>query len=108
MEEKIIRAIVRSETAYQFYKIEKAYYQSKRIYTANLSIYNLLIEYSYVCDEDLITETLNYIFHLEDWFLQYKELEKSVTQLQQEFIFERFKNSPSFPKHFKSKLKEKL
>jgi hypothetical protein len=108
MEEKIIRAILRSEMAYQLYSIEKTYYQSKRIFNANLVIHELLVDYSFICEEDIIDDTLNYIFHLEDWFLQYIDLEKSVSDLQQEFVFQRFKNSPSFPKHIKSKLKQKI
>lgn len=100
MIEKIIRAIQRSQMAYERYKDNKLYYQALRIYRANVELYDLLNEFLYECENHLQMEVINYLFHLEDWFEQFKELETTNPMLGDRFVFKRFKDSPSFPNSF--------
>ena len=95
----------RSQFAYQEYLKGKKYYQAKRIFNANKELLELLKEFQFVCDSDLLEIVYSYIFHLEDWFLQFEEKEKQVTNLEEEFVFFRFDNSFSFPSEFYEKIK---
>jgi hypothetical protein len=95
---KIKRAIYRSQLAYGFYSRNKLYYNALRIYKANQVVYDLLNIYIYECDEDDLDIVTSYIFHLEDWFEQFKVLELTIIKLDDEFIFIRFDDSPAFPK----------
>ena len=104
MEQKIIRSIGRSTSAYALYKDDKMYYQALRIFNANKKTYKLLIEYSYSCNESILKEVYNYIFHLEDWFEQFHKFASQVEELESVFVFERLKNSIPFPSDFITKL----
>jgi DNA-directed RNA polymerase specialized sigma subunit len=95
---KIYRSVSRSQVAYELYITEKKYYQALRIWQANKEIYKLLLDFLYYCNEEELGTVQNYIFHLEDWFNQFEELEKVVVSLESEFFFKRFKGSPEFPK----------
>lgn len=99
------RAIIRSTKAYQLYLSNKYYYQALRIYHANQIVYVLLNEYYNICDEVDMEHVLNYIFHLEDWFEQFKQLQKTNPNLKECFVFERFADSPAFPSDFLNLLK---
>ena len=103
--EKLIRAIERSQNAYQLYLKEKKYYQALRIFAANEKVYELLNIYIYECDEEMLSDIIAYLFHLEDWFNQFLFLESQNPGLEDVFIFNRFNQSPSFPKNFFKALK---
>jgi len=94
----------RSEFAYQEYFKNRKYYQAKRIYSANKEILDLLREFQFLCEEDLLEDVNHYIFHLEDWFLQFYELEKRVEDLDDNFVFERLEHSFKFPRVFYKKI----
>ena len=95
---KLHRAIGLSQSAYDLYRLEKKYYQALRIKHANEKVYELLELFLYKCDEKEVKVVHTYIFHLEDWFNQFADLELRVTDLASEFIFARFETSPAFPK----------
>jgi len=106
MNNKIKITLLRTNQAYKLYARNKKYYQAKRIYKANKKLYKLLNEFLFE-ETSNKEETLNFIFHLEDWFEQFKEQEKllgdSLT-LDSEFVFLRKKESPSFPLDYKKNL----
>ncbi len=94
---KIIFHIKRSQLAYELYQEEKKYYQALRIYKANKAIYLLLIENGDLWNNIPDKSVMEYIFHLEDWFEQFDHLvTSSVINLEDEFAFNRFENSPPF------------
>jgi hypothetical protein len=95
---KIKIAIHRSQLAYGFYSNNKLYYNALKIYKANQEIYDLLNKYIYICDNEILDVILSYIFHLEDWFEQFKDLELKISKLDEQFVFIRFEDSPAFPK----------
>ncbi|AZA85006.1 hypothetical protein C1637_22260 [Chryseobacterium lactis] len=97
---KLLRALDRSEKAYALYLHNKKYFQALRIYNANKNIYELLNEYIYTCEEKDTPLVIEYIFHLEDWFNQF-ETEES-TNLADVFVFHRLEGAISFPKNFKN------
>lgn len=101
---KLQIAIGRSQAAYNLYVPEKKYFQALRIKSANLNVYEILEIYLYECDETEKEAVQRYIFHLEDWLNQFAELERTEPDLESEFVFERFKNSPEFPKTFVNKI----
>jgi len=104
LEKKIIREIQRSTNAYELYKEDKMYYQALRIFSANKKIYKLLVQYSYDCEEAILKDVYNYIFHLEDWFNQFHKYADKPIELEAEFVFERLKNSIPFPSDFINKI----
>ncbi|MCF8323169.1 MAG: hypothetical protein K9I26_08540 [Flavobacterium sp.] len=104
IESTIIRSIDRSSFAYELYKVDKMYYQALRIFRANKKLYDLLVEYSFLCEDSIVKEVHNYIFHLEDWFEQFNHSATSSVQLEDVFAFEKLKNSISFPSDFINKL----
>jgi hypothetical protein len=101
---KLQIAIGRSQAAYNLYVPEKKYFQALRIKSANLNVYEILEVYLYECEENEKEAIQQYIFHLEDWFNQFEELERTGPELESEFVFERLKNSPEFPKTFVNKI----
>lgn len=101
---KLQIAIGRSQAAYNLYVPEKKYFQALRIKSANLNVYEILEVYLYECEENEKESIQQYIFHLEDWFNQFEELERTGPELESEFVFERLKNSPEFPKKFVNKI----
>ena len=96
--------MLRSTSAYNLYREDKMYYQALRIFSANKKTYKLLVRYSYSCDEMILKEVCNYIFHLEDWFNQFNKNADKPIELEAEFVFERLKNSIPFPSDFINKL----
>ncbi|NBC57066.1 MAG: hypothetical protein GVY05_02110 [Bacteroidetes bacterium] len=99
------RAILRSEAAYALYISQKKYHQALHIYKANLRVYELLLEYAEFCSSSNLNLVFEYIFHLEDWFVQFKNQEKEVTSLEDLFVFSRLLNGIPYPKTFKQLLK---
>ena len=98
----LINNIKRSELAYCNYKLHPNYHHALRIYYANKKIYkqlNRLLEVDSL-DEKYLIDIFNYLFHLEDWFFQFNLLENKTIQPQDEFIFEPFIYSISYPKNF--------
>ncbi len=94
---KVIFHIKRSQLAYDLYRKEKKLYQALRIYKANKAIYSLLVENGDLWNNGLDRSIIAYIFHLEDWFEQFDHLvTSSVINLEDEFVFNRFKHSPPF------------
>lgn len=100
MNNKLIRAIKRSELAYSHYVENKQYFQALRIYKANQKIYELLNEFIFSCPDQLVSDVINYIFHLEDWFEQFDQ-HSSGKQLSDRFVFDRMDYSIVFPSDFK-------
>lgn len=98
------RAIKRSQSAYEIYLPEKKYHQALHIYKANQVVYQLLVAYSEDCEEILLRDIFQYIFHLEDWFAQFLALEASTPELEDTFIFEKLQFGISYPKEFCTKL----
>ena len=98
LKNRIERTIIQSQQAYDLYKDGRMYYQAKRIYNINISMLTLLNEYKYICNIEHLPTIINYIFHIEDWKLQFEAEEQSLSALDQVFAFERFKNSIPFPK----------
>lgn len=100
LNEDLKRSILRSQKAYQLYLENKRYHQALRIFKANEIVYRLLQEFLFDCDESLLEEVFNYIFHLEDWFESFKFLEKAGHSLEDTFVFPRLDDSPGFPRYF--------
>jgi len=98
--------INRSQQAYQYYINDKKYYQALRILKANICIYELLTANASLWKGDMQNVIIQYIFHLEDWFEQFRQLEKTRPGLTDSFIFERLDGSPSFPKEIIEKLNQ--
>lgn len=93
---RINLAIIRSEKAYRYYLKDKLYFQALRIYKANEILYNLLQEYQLNCSNEEQEKICNYIFHLEDWMLQFEDNKIKVKSPIEIFIFERWKESIPF------------
>ena len=109
IEKKIIRSIQRSQSAYELYLEDKFYFQALRIYKSNLQVYSLLNEYVFLCEESVLSDVLKYIFHLDDWFLQFKQAEVQLSPNPEDlFVFDRLNKSISFPSDFTAKLNESL
>ena len=94
--------IERSQKAYDLYKTYPNYHHALHIFNANKVIYE---ELNKLLASDKLSysfrnQIYNYIFHLEDWFLQFGLYEKHVEGLEEEFIFEPFKHSIPFPTNF--------
>ena len=104
LEHKLRKTILHSQAAYEEYKAAKLYFQALRIYKANKKIYKLLDKYKFYADSETIIEVFNYLFHLDDWFLQFEALENKNPNLEDEFIFVRFEKSIPFPKTFVNKI----
>ena len=100
LEHKLVVAIERSQLAYSLYLTKKYYYQALRIHKANKEIYTLLTAYQYICSKATRESVFQYLFHLEDWFLQFEILKASNADATDIFVFERFQDSPSFPEKF--------
>jgi len=102
---KLQRAIERSKAAYGLYIRDKKYYQALRIKQANNEVYGLLQSFLYECKDSEIGVVHVYLFHLEDWFHQFEYLERNEPALESEFVFERFVDTPPFPKNILTILK---
>lgn len=103
---KLIRAIERSELAYQLYQKEKKYFQAIRIYNSNKLIYSILE--SILIEENGLDKNMivKFIFHLDDWFSKFNEtLESRSFLLNEKFVFERIEGMFPFPKDFVLMLK---
>ncbi|MCG2419769.1 hypothetical protein K8089_12110 [Aequorivita sp. F47161] len=98
IKKKLIRAINRSQAAYSLYISDKRYYQALRIKHANEKVYALLEAYLYECDDKDVETIHQYLFHLDDWFNQFNNLQKEQKDLEAEFVFTRYPDSPGFPK----------
>jgi len=93
-------AIARSQKAYELYSTQgRLFFQAKRIYEANKIVYRLLNEYLFE-EGILVEDTFNYLYHLEDWFVQFEYFDKAVKHPSEIFIFERWKGGLAFPKAF--------
>lgn len=104
-EQQLLRAIMRAESAYDYYIKNKRYHQALRIYRANQTVYDFLCMYSLDCNDQILDAVLDYIFHLDDWFAQFKNLKKTNPGLEHTFVFERLEYAISYPKEFKQLLK---
>ena len=102
---KIIFNNERSQKAYTLYCANKNYVQALMIFSANVEIYNLIISNCEVWPQS--QPIIDYLFHLEDWFEQFKNLEKTTSpKLEGEFFFERIDTSIPFPKNILEHLKK--
>lgn len=100
IEDKLIRAIRRSEKAYLLYREDKLFFQALRIFKANLRVYTLLEEFMFQCKEQYLDQVYNYLFHLEDWFESFDAAQAEEPGLHDLFAFESLPNSPRFPSKF--------
>mgnify|MGYP003607618749 FL=1 len=103
---KLINNLARAEMAYQRYKTVPNYHHAMHIYHANKVIYE---ELNVILSQTLRTSPvkeliINFMFRLEDWFLQFEQLEKQTHHLEQEFIFQPLSNAVTYPKDFIEKL----
>lgn len=100
--------IKRSEIAYQVYCKNKNYHHALHIFNANKIIYDELNDL--LKERDLSNRLLelivNYLFHLEDWFLQFSVLEREVDSPQQTFSFLPLDNSIPYPSEFLEVIKK--
>lgn len=97
----LINNINRAEASYKIYCKIPNYHHAMHILHANEKIYsclNLLLEDPKHLEHR--EEIFNYLFHLEDWFLQFRSLEKGITDLEQEFKFMPLENAIAYPKCF--------
>lgn len=101
MDKYLTNLLIRTNKAYNKYKNNPTYYNAKHIYHSNILIYNYLNELIKNDSEIPLNETIDYIFHLEDWFLLFENEEKKVTDFEQTFIFNSFNDSIPYPNFFK-------
>lgn len=104
---KLLKAIYRSEYAYNEYVKDKFFFQAIRIYNANKVIYSLLQDYLLVCNEVHEHAVCTYLFHLEDWTYQFETVSLNVKP-NDVFVFERWVGGVEFPKDFVLFLKSSL
>ena len=94
--------IKRSELAYQLYSRDKRYHQALHIHCANKIVYdelNKLLSNEALSDS-VIESAINYLFHLEDWFLQFSILEKDIEDPQHIFSFLPLEKNIPYPSNF--------
>lgn len=93
--------IKRSEIAYQLYCKNKNYHHALHIFYANEVIYDeLSVLLEKETSDSLLELIVNYLFHLEDWFLQFSKLEQRVESPQQEFLFLPLEKNIPYPSKF--------
>lgn len=94
--------IKRSEQAYQIYRKNKNYHNALHIFHANEIVYEELNASlkAQSLNNELLEETTNYLFHLEDWFLQFSILKRTVNNPEQDFSFLPLKDNIPYPSHF--------
>ena len=100
LEQRLYVNILQSEYAYRLYLKDRRYYSAKRIYLSNLEILDSLNEYKYIVDRESVDAVINYIFHLQDWILQFNETEKVLVGIEDIFAFQKLVNHIPFPKSF--------
>lgn len=103
---KLQRAILRSNIAYNLYLSNKTFIAAKRIYKSNKIIYDLLNEYIFIVEDNYVSDLINYMMHLEDWFIQFESEESKVKDISEVFIFERVTGGIPYPNEFVTKIKE--
>lgn len=94
--------IRRSELAYRAYCKNKNYHHALHIFHANEVVYdelNALLKGKDLSNK-LLEETANYLFHLEDWFLQFSILERETHKPEQNFSFLALKGGIAYPSDF--------
>lgn len=100
--------IKRSEIAYQVYSRNKNYHNALHIFHANEIIYdklnNLLKEQD--LSESFLELIINYLFHLEDWFLQFSILELEIVKPEQDFSFLPLEDNIPYPANFLEVIKK--
>ncbi|WP_058369141.1 hypothetical protein [Psychrobacter sp. ENNN9_III] len=98
----LINNIKRSEAAYKVYQKGLTYHQALHVFHANKKIYDelILLLNNNSLDTSMSKKIFNYIFYLEDWFVQFSKLEKEVDSLEDRFSFESLKNSIAYPESF--------
>ena len=87
--------IDRSNYLYQKYRKEPIYINALLIKRVNHEIIDLLLKKGHIfnCDNE-INLILN---HFEVWYFQFSDLEKNVSTLSEEFIFQRIRQSSPYP-----------
>lgn len=95
---QIKSAIQRSEMAYELYLKDKLFFQALRIFKANEIVYKLLQDYQLVCPIEEQESVCYYIFHLEDWMIQFEYEKLNVQNPNAVFVFERWEGAISFQK----------
>ena len=86
----IYHNMTRSNRAYQMYKNKPTYYNA-------CHINQLLID---DLTEEQLQEVINYIFHLEKWFIQFDNEKNKIKDIEETFIFQAFDDHIPFPKNF--------
>lgn len=98
----LINNIKRAEAAYRVYQKGLKYHQALNVYHANKKVYD---ELNHLLNDNNMDATLNkkvfnYLFYLEDWFLQFSKLEKEVNDPEDRFLLTPLKNSMLYPADF--------
>lgn len=98
--------IERSQKAYALYKTNPTYHHALHIYHANKIIYEELNNLlgSEITDINFKNGIYTYLFHLEDWFLQFNLQEKQITNSEDRFVFAPLEYNISFPSQFIERL----
>lgn len=98
----LINNIQRSQLAYELYSKCPNYHHAMHIFRANEEVYsclNKLLQLE-VMNREMSEKFFNYLFHLEDWFLQFSILEKHVENIEEKFSFEPLQNNIAYPSDF--------
>lgn len=98
----LINNIKRSEAAHKVYQQGLTYHQALHIFHANKKIYdelNLLLNNNNI-DMYMSKKIFNYIFYLEDWFLQFSKLEENIDNIEDRFSFVSLTYSIPYPSSF--------
>lgn len=98
----LINNIKRSEAAYKIYQKGLTYHQALHVFHANKKVYdelNNLLDNNNL-DYLINKKIFNYIFYLEDWFLQFSKLEEGIDNIEDSFSFTALKYSISYPSSF--------
>lgn len=98
----LINNIKRSEAAYKVYQKGLTYHQALHVFHANKKVYdelNHLLNNNNI-DPVLNRKIFNYIFYLEDWFLQFSKLEEDISSIEDRFYFTALKYSIPYPSNF--------
>ena len=94
--------IERSQKAYELYRIHSNYHHALHIYHANQVIYNALnnLISNELVEKKYRDDIYNYLFHLEDWFLQFHCYENTINDPEDRFVFSALEYSIPFPLDF--------
>lgn len=98
----LINNIQRSQLAYELYSKCPNYHHAMHIFRANEKVYdclNNLLQLDTI-NSQMSKKVFNYLFHLEDWFLQFSIMEEQVENIEGKFSFDPLQNNIAYPSDF--------